>query len=159
MRQPEQLVPGIAQYYATAMNLAGTAVGLLVESHEGRPTKIEGNPSHPVSRGATDLFAQASVLGLYDPDRSQTPTRNGQITQLGRRSSGTAPALRELMRQGGKGVRILTEAVASPTLAATLGRLVERASAGPVGRVRAGPARSRRGRRPHRVRQAAASPL
>jgi molybdopterin-containing oxidoreductase family iron-sulfur binding subunit len=56
-------------FFATAMPMSGAGMGLLVESHEGRPTKIEGNPDHPSSRGATDLFAQASILGLYDPDR------------------------------------------------------------------------------------------
>src|SRR5450755_1734512 len=63
VRPPDGMTPGKPQFYATAMTLAGTAIGLLVESHEGRPTKIEGNPDHPASLGATDLFTQASVLG------------------------------------------------------------------------------------------------
>src|SRR5207253_3509686 len=58
VRQPEGLVPGKPLFYATAMALGGVATGLLVESHEGRPTKIEGNPEHPGSLGATDVFAQ-----------------------------------------------------------------------------------------------------
>ena len=69
VKQPEELIPGKPLFYATAMTLGGVATGLLVESHEGRPTKIEGNPLHPGSLGATDVFAQAAVLGLYDPDR------------------------------------------------------------------------------------------
>src|SRR6478735_6846479 len=80
VRQPEEVVPGKPLFYATAMPMNGAGMGLLVESHEGRPTKIEGNPDHPSSRGATDLFAQASILGLYDPDRSQTLT--AQISEL-----------------------------------------------------------------------------
>ena len=63
VRQPEEIVPGRPLFYATAMTLGGSGVGLLVESHLGRPTKIEGNPEHPASLGATDLFHQAS-----DPD-------------------------------------------------------------------------------------------
>jgi MoCo/4Fe-4S cofactor protein with predicted Tat translocation signal len=70
VRQPEELVPGKPLFYATAMPMSGAGSGLLVESHEGRPTKIEGNPDHPSSRGSTDLFAQASILTLYDPDRA-----------------------------------------------------------------------------------------
>src|SRR6185436_14836825 len=66
VRQPEEEIPGKPLYFATAMTLGGVAQGLLVESHEGRPTKIEGNPDHPASKGATDLFAQGSVLTLYD---------------------------------------------------------------------------------------------
>src|SRR5215468_11150192 len=70
VRQPEQLIPGKPIFYATAMPFAGYAHPLLVETHEYRPTKVEGNPQHACSMGATDLFAQASILGLYDPDRS-----------------------------------------------------------------------------------------
>src|SRR6476469_1903902 len=70
VRQPEQLVPGKPIFYATAMTFHGHALPLLVETHEFRPTKIEGNPLHAASLGATDLFAQASILTLYDPDRS-----------------------------------------------------------------------------------------
>src|SRR5579864_8900339 len=80
VKQPEELVPGKPLFYATAMSVAGVATGLLVESHLGRPTKIEGNPQHPASMGATDAAMQASVLTLYDPDRSQTVTRNGSIS-------------------------------------------------------------------------------
>src|SRR5579871_6824541 len=72
VKQPEELVPGKPLFYATAMSVAGVATGLLVESHLGRPTKVEGNPDHSASLGATDTFMQASVLTLYDPDRSQT---------------------------------------------------------------------------------------
>src|SRR5262245_62384098 len=79
VRQPEELVPGKPLFFATAMPFSGAGMGLLVENHEGRPTKIEGNHDHPSSRGATDLFAQASILGLYDPDRSQTLTNLGEI--------------------------------------------------------------------------------
>ena len=67
VRAPEEIVPGKPLYYATAMSLGGIGTGLLVESHMGRPTKIEGNPDHPASLGSTDVIMQASVLGLYDP--------------------------------------------------------------------------------------------
>ena len=79
VRQPEEIVPGQPLYFATAMPLAGLATGLLVESHMGRPTKVEGNPLHPASLGATDVYAQASVLDLWDPARAQTPTYGGKI--------------------------------------------------------------------------------
>ena len=72
VKQPEQFVPGEPLYYATAMPLGGTGIGLLAESHLGRPTKLEGNPEHPASLGATDALAQASILGLYAPG---TPSR------------------------------------------------------------------------------------
>lgn len=71
--RPEDMAPGVSMYYATGYELGGTVQGLLVESIDGRPIKIEGNPRHPGSRGKTDGFAQASILNLYDPDRSQNP--------------------------------------------------------------------------------------
>src|SRR5919199_1895749 len=78
VRPPEDVLPGKPIVFATSMPSAGYALGLLVESHEGRPIKIEGNPDHPASLGATDAFAQASLLSLYDPDRSEAVLRVGQ---------------------------------------------------------------------------------
>src|SRR5262245_9202589 len=106
VRQPEELVPGKPLFYATAMPFAGSGAGLLVESHEGRPTKIEGNPDHPTSLGATDLFAQAAILNLYDPDRSQTITNLGEI----RTFEAFVAALRDVLAAqkgpGGSGIQI-----------------------------------------------------
>src|SRR5882762_25107 len=79
VRQTEELIPGRPLFYATAMAIGGVATGLLVESHEGRPTKIEGNALHPSSLGAADVYAQAAILNLYDPDRSTTLTHLGEI--------------------------------------------------------------------------------
>ena len=120
VQQPEELVPGKPLFFATAMPMNGAGVGLLVESHEGRPTKIEGNPDHPISQGATDLFAQAAILGLYDPDRSQAITSLGEIRTFGAFTAAMAGALATQAASRGAGVRILTEAVASPTLAAEI---------------------------------------
>src|SRR5437868_13818129 len=80
VRQPEEYVPGKPLFYASAMSMRGVAAGVLVESHLGRPTKIEGNPDHPGSLGGTDPFMQASVLTLYDPDRSRSVVHNGNIS-------------------------------------------------------------------------------
>src|SRR3954454_1672242 len=78
VRQPEQLIPGKPLYFATALTHAGYATGVLAESHQGRPIKIEGNPDHPASLGSTDAYAQAAVLTLYDPERSQAILHNGR---------------------------------------------------------------------------------
>src|SRR5882724_863266 len=117
VRQPEGLVPGKALYFATAFSMGGIAQGLLVESHEGRPTKIEGNPDYPGSLGATDIHAQASILGLYDPDRSQTLTKFGEIRAWAAFLGELQPKLSEKRAKQGTGLRILTETVTSPTLA------------------------------------------
>jgi MoCo/4Fe-4S cofactor protein with predicted Tat translocation signal len=117
VRQPEDLIPGKPLFFATAMPLGGVATGLLVESHEGRPTKIEGNPLHPGSLGATDIFAQAAVLGLYDPDRSQTLTNVGEIRPWPAFLGAIRAALTAQHALNGAGLRLLTECVNSPTLA------------------------------------------
>ena len=123
VRAPEFEVPGDPKYYATAVLLGGYALPVLAETHVGRPVKVEGNPEHPVSRGATDLFAQASVLDLYDPDRSGTTTRLGQISTFDAFQTDLIGRARELEARRGSGLALLTGAVTSPT---TL-RLIERA--------------------------------
>jgi MoCo/4Fe-4S cofactor protein with predicted Tat translocation signal len=126
VRQPEELIPGKPLFYATAMPLGGVATGLLVESHEGRPTKIEGNPLHPGSLGASDAFAQAAVLGLYDPDRSQTLTNLGEIRPWSAFLGAIRAGLMAQQPRKGAGLRILTESVSSPTLAAQIRDLLVR---------------------------------
>jgi molybdopterin-containing oxidoreductase family iron-sulfur binding subunit len=126
VRQPEELVPGKPLFYATAMPFAGSGVGLLVESHEGRPTKIEGNPDHPSSGGATDLFAQAAILGLYDPDRSQSITHLGDIRTFDAFVAAMRPVLMAQQADQGSGIRILTETVSSPTLTAQIDEVIAR---------------------------------
>ena len=116
VRQPEELVPGRPLFFATAMPLGASSTGLLVESHEGRPTKAEGNPDHP-SQGACDVYAQASVLGLYDPDRSQALTLEGEIRSWGAFLGAIQQAIAQQKAKRGAGLRILTETVTSPTLA------------------------------------------
>ncbi|HUG89215.1 MAG TPA: TAT-variant-translocated molybdopterin oxidoreductase, partial [Planctomycetaceae bacterium] len=125
LETPEELVQGRPLAFATAMPLGGYALGLLVESHMGRPTKVEGNPDHPASLGATDVFAQASVLSLYDPDRAETLQRFGQIAT--REAFLDEVSTQRLIQRGrnGAGLRLLTETVTSPTLAAQIDALRE----------------------------------
>ncbi len=113
-KSPEQ-IPGKPLFYASTFVQAGVPMGILVETHEGRPTKIEGNPKHPTSLGATSTFAQASLLDLYDPSRSRTVLHNGQPADL---KADFYPALdklsKELLATKGKGLAILSEHYASP---------------------------------------------
>jgi Fe-S-cluster-containing dehydrogenase component len=124
VRRPPQLTAGDPLYFATAVSLGEDAVGLLVKSNMGRPTKVEGNPSHPGSLGATDVFAQACVLDLWDPDRSQAVTHRGQVSTWDAFVSSLSDRVSGLV--AGAGLRILTESVTSPTLADQLAELLRR---------------------------------
>ena len=137
VKQPEEETPGKGLYFATAFSLGGIATPVLVRSNEGRPTKIEGNPDHPNNRSsdpndkgstATDIFSQASILTLYDPDRSQTPLFRGETRPwstfvaeirglIDKESDG-------LKARKGAGLRFLTETITSLTLAAQMKQIL-----------------------------------
>ncbi len=114
---PEGLTPGKPLHFATSLQLAGIAQPVVAESHEGRPTKIEGNPQHPASRGRTDAFAQAAILSLYDPARSRTLLKNGQITSWPDFLAAVSRASQSWKQTGGAGLRLLSGRTTSPTLA------------------------------------------
>ncbi len=126
VRQPERrLVPASRCSTRRRCRWTAPAWGCWSRTHEGRPTKIEGNPDHPSSRGATDLFAQASILGLYDPDRSQTLTNLGDIRPFSAFVDAARAIMAAQQAKQGRGLRILTETVASPTLAAQIRELLQ----------------------------------
>jgi MoCo/4Fe-4S cofactor protein with predicted Tat translocation signal len=117
VRQPEEVIPGRPLFYATAFTLSGYASPILVESHLYRPTKIEGNEQHPASLGGTDIFAQASILGMYDPDRSQTIAYLGDVRTWGSFLEAIRGPLNAQKAVQGAGIRILTRTVSSPAFA------------------------------------------
>ncbi|MCB0712186.1 MAG: TAT-variant-translocated molybdopterin oxidoreductase [Ignavibacteriae bacterium] len=114
VKQPEEIVPGKPLFFATATTLGGFATGVVVESHEGRPTRVDGNERHSASMGAADVFTQAEILQLYDPDRSQAVLRNGNISSW--EAFGTVMAGKVAESGDGTGLRLLTGAISSPTL-------------------------------------------
>jgi molybdopterin-containing oxidoreductase family iron-sulfur binding subunit len=103
--RPEERVPGVPQQFATSLEMAGAALGVLVTSYDGRPIKVEGNPEHPDSLGAATAVAQASILGLYDPDRSAPRSRGGVRQGLGRVRERRGPAIRRAWRRDRSAVR------------------------------------------------------
>jgi molybdopterin-containing oxidoreductase family iron-sulfur binding subunit len=129
VKAPAEIIPGQPLFYATAMPLAGGAVGLLVDTHQGRPTKIEGNPDHPASLGATNVFHQASVLSLYDPDRSQMVRHLGQTRTWQEAIAAIQQAAQAQRSSRGVALRLLTPAVVSPTLRAQIDALLQQYSA------------------------------
>ncbi len=116
VKQPEEIVPGRPLFFASAMLMSGFAQPVLVESHMGRPTKIEGNPEHPASLGATDAITQAAVLDLYDPDRAKTVTHRGEVAPWGSFLSDMQSQLGRLKARQGAGLRLLTGPITSPSL-------------------------------------------
>src|SRR4026207_23726 len=141
VNQPEEHVPGKSLFYATAAPVFGAAIPILVRSNEGRPTKIEGNPDHPNNRpaevnsenpvwnprgsSATDIFTQASLLNLYDPDRSQTLTYREDIRTWTAFVGEMRTALDEQRANQGAGIRFLTETITSPALGAQMLELLQ----------------------------------
>ncbi|HET9580487.1 MAG TPA: 4Fe-4S dicluster domain-containing protein [Usitatibacter sp.] len=117
---------GVPRFFATAMTLGGLATGLLVESNMGRPTKIEGNPAHPASLGATGVFEQAAVLDLWDPERGTALTHRGQPSTRAALETALAQAFSSASARHGEGLSLLMRYSSSPTLAAQLGALRER---------------------------------
>lgn len=124
VKSPEGMVPGIADYYASTVTLGGYGHGVLVKSHTGRPVFLAGNPEHPASLGATDAWVSAAILDLYDPVRSQTVLFEGIIKTYEQFLTAAREELSLQRATGGSGLRILTETVTSPTLAAEIGQLL-----------------------------------
>jgi len=121
VKMPEEMVVGKPLYYASAIPLLGYGVGVLVEQHEGRPTKIEGNPDHPESQGSTSAIIQASILQMYDPDRSQVAMQGTDISTWEEFKKVILGVLTKQKAAAGAGIRILTETVASPLIADQIG--------------------------------------
>jgi Fe-S-cluster-containing dehydrogenase component len=128
-RQPG-FVPGVPKYYASAMEMGGAAYGLLVTAYDGRPIKVDGNPDHPNTGRGSSTFVQASILELYDPDRSRSVERRSGAKGLPATWKDYEQAARELgsamAQSGGKGFRVLSEATTSPTIAALKRELLSR---------------------------------
>ena len=117
VRQPEDVVPGRPLFFASAIVHRGYAHPVLVESHLGRPTKIEGNPDHPASLGGADSFTQAALLDLYDPDRAKTVTYRGEVRSWSNFLTAAQGALTSQKSRQGAGLRFLTGPITSPSLA------------------------------------------
>jgi MoCo/4Fe-4S cofactor protein with predicted Tat translocation signal len=115
-KTPETVLPGLPTSYATTLPRPGSAFPVLVETQEGRPTKIEGNPLHPWSQGATDLQAQAAVLDLYDPDRSREVLRTGKLSSWANFDSYAETHISELHDRRGQGLHFLSDDISSPAL-------------------------------------------
>lgn len=127
VHRPPEITPTIAQHYATSMTVGGYATGLLVESHTGRPTKVEGNPDHPASLGAAGVLEQASVLGLYDPNRARTVRLGGRPSSWDAFAAALAGvAAPDEAGARGRGLHLLVEPTASPFELALLDRVRER---------------------------------
>ncbi|TVR03359.1 MAG: 4Fe-4S dicluster domain-containing protein [Deltaproteobacteria bacterium] len=125
-RRPEDLVPGVPSYFATTMWVAGSVEGLLVKSQDGRPIKVEGNPSHPISRGRTSMHAQAAVLDVYDNNRSREPRNGNSAVSWSRVESALDELAGSLAGQGGRGLALLVEGRPSPTERALLAEVARR---------------------------------
>ncbi len=117
-RRPDGVTPGTTTRYATAMELGGVAVGLHATSYDGRPIKVDGNPLHPDSLGAASVYHQGSVLGVYDPDRSDSVRNKRQGSSFDAFDKAAKEQFKKLRAGRGEGLRVLSERSSSPTLLA-----------------------------------------
>jgi len=124
VNQPEEIVPGVPRFYATAVFLDGYAQPVLATTHAGRPTKLDGNPDHPASGGASDPFTQAAVLGLYDPDRSQTPLYAGAPATWAAFERALVGMRQNWLTRQGEGLRLVSGDITSPTLVRQLNQFL-----------------------------------
>ena len=121
-RQPEDLVLGEPLFYATSMPFQDTITGLLITNNEGRPSKIEGNPDHPSSGGRTNIYHQACILDLYDPDRSRSTRRNGENVS----GEDFASFAAEHFSNTERSILFIDEATSSPTYHRIKQQILER---------------------------------
>jgi molybdopterin-containing oxidoreductase family iron-sulfur binding subunit len=126
VEMPEGLVPGELERYATTVPLGGYGRGVIAIAVDGRPIKIEGNPKHPASLGATDTYAEAEIMELYDPSRSKAPRHGDEISTWDDFAGALQRQLDHETRRGGAGLRIITNRVTSPTLLAQIGDTLRR---------------------------------
>lgn len=114
--QPEEVIPGVPMHYATTMPFGGSSYGLIVECHEGRPTKLEANYDHPSTPGGTDALTQAAVLNLYDPDRSQTVRHKGEQSNYDDFVAFYRRLFDTFKQNKGEGLAVISEPFSSPTM-------------------------------------------
>lgn len=125
VNQPEEIIPGVPRYYATAVTFEGYAQPVIATTYAGRPTKLDGNPEHPATGGASDVFMQSALFVLYDPERSKAPLHKGAPTTWANFANALSDMRTRWKAQGGEGLRILSGATTSPTLVRQLGALRE----------------------------------
>ena len=128
--QPEEETPGLPRYYATAVTFDGYAQPVIATTYSGRPTKLDGNPDHPVTQGRSDIFMQAAVLQLYDPDRAQGPTRHGEPVTWDDVVSNISDLRTGWTSRQGEGLRLLIGPTTSPTLLRQIDALLQGVSEG-----------------------------
>mgnify|MGYP002630275688 CR=1 FL=1 len=124
--RPEDLVPGVPLFYSTSMNLGDSVLGLRVESSDGRPTRISGNPRHPTSRGGAHVWAQAAIMDLYDDDRSRSPVRSGADIGWDECDAAVQGLAGRLAKSEGQGLALLMGATPSPTMTGLLGEMASK---------------------------------
>ena len=122
---PEREIPGVPLRFATTLSLGGYGRGVVVTSVEGRPIKINGNPRHPASLGSTDIYAEAEVLSLYDPDRSRAPYGGGRIQPWSAFQAALQSQMERESQRQGWGLALLTGRITSPTQIEQLGTLTK----------------------------------